>query len=159
MQAALRSLIVMSLIGGAALHVCPKNGTRQVLKLLVTVILTAAVLTPLRELDYDTLGQEEAKLFSAEARILQDSKQRESSLKEQYFVRNCEEYIRSHAEALGLHMENIRLIAVRTGEESWEPFSVSMEVSGSAEAGEELCRLICAELGIPAERQEWTEHE
>ena len=159
MQTALRSLIAISLIGGAALYVCPKNGTRQVLKLLVTAILIAAVLTPLHELDYDTLGLEEARLFSAEAKILQDSRQRESSLKEQYFIQNCEGYIRSHAEALGLHVENIRLSAVRTGEESWEPFSVTMEISGSAEAGEELCRLICAELGIPAERQVWTVHE
>ena len=43
MQSALRSLIAMSLIGGAALYICPKNGTRQVLKLLLTAILTAAV--------------------------------------------------------------------------------------------------------------------
>lgn len=159
MQSALRSLIAMSLIGGAALYICPKNGTRQVLKLLLTAILTAAVLTPLCELDYDTLGLEEAKLSSAETRILQDSKQRQSSLKEQYFIQNCERYIRSHAEELGLHVKNIRLSVVRKGEESWAPFSVSMMITGSTEGMEELFQLIQTDLGIPAERQDWTLNE
>ena len=159
MQAALRSLIAMSLIGGAVLYICPQNGVRQILKLLVTAILTAAVLTSLRELDYDTLGLEEARLSIAEARILQDSRQREYSLKEQLFMRNCEEYVRTHAEALGLQVENIRLSAVRTGEESWEPFSVSMDITGNTEAIEELCQLIRTELGIPGERQVLTVNE
>ena len=159
MTAPLRSLIAVSLIGGAALHICPPNGTKQILKLLITAILAAAVLTPLRELDYDLLGLEEAKLGSAEARIIQESRQRENSLKEQAFIHNCEGYIRSHAEELGIHAENIRLSVVRTGEESWEPYSVSVEVSGNTAAAEELCQLIHMELGIPSERQAWTLNE
>ena len=159
MTAPLRSLIAVSLIGGAALHICPPNGTKQILKLLITAILAAAVLTPLRELDYDLLGLEEAKLGSAEARIIQESRQRENSLKEQAFIHNCEGYIRSHAEELGIHAENIRLSVVRTGEERWEPYSVSVEVSGNTAAVEELCQLIHTELGIPSERQAWTLNE
>lgn len=159
MPSALRTLIAMSLIGGAALHVCPKSGTKQVLKLLVTVILIAAVLTPLHELDYDRLGLEEARLGSAEERILQDSRQRERSLKEQFFIRNCENYVRVHAEELGLRVENIRLNVIRTGEESWEPLSVSLEVSGNPQAREQLCQRISTELGIPPERQVWTANE
>ena len=159
MTAPLRSLIAVSLIGGTALHICPPNGTKQILKLLITAILAAAVLTPLRELDYDLLGLEEAKLGSAEARIIQESRQRERSLEEQAFIRNCEGYIRSHAEELGIYVENIRLSVVRTGEERWEPYSVSVEVSGNTAAAEELCQLIHTELGIPSERQAWTLNE
>ena len=159
MQTALRSLIALSFVGGLALFLCPKGGPGQILKLLVTAVLISALITPLRDLDYDFLSLEEAKFSSAEAGLLQEAQQRESALKKQLFTQNCERYIEARAEELGVRIRRITVDVIGAGEEDWAPYSVRLEASGSPEAMEALCQLIRDTLGVPAERQVWSADE
>ena len=159
MQTVLRSLIAQAFIGGAAVYLCPHGGTKRVIKILNAAILSAMVITPLHSLDYDYLSLAEAKLSSAQVRILQDSSQRGSSLKEQLFRQNCENYIKARAEEQGVRISAVRVELKKSGEESWQPYSVQLEARGNPEAMERICLLIRDELGIPAERQVWSENE
>jgi len=159
MRAALRSLIALSLLGGAALYLCPEVGGKRIMKLLVTAVLVAAALEPLRTLDYDLLSVEEARLSSSEIEIRLDSERKTDRLKEQLFRQNCERYITARAQALGLNVKEIEIALTGDSEESLRPESARLRVSGGAEEMERLCRLMRDELGIPVERQVWITDE
>jgi len=159
MRAALRSLIALSLLGGAALYLCPEGGGKRIMKLLVTAVLVAAVLEPLRTLDYDRLSVEEARLSSSEIEILYDSEQKVNRLKGQLLRQNCERYVTTQAQALGLNVKDIEITLSGDREESLRPESVTIKASGGAEEMERLCRLMRDELGIPVERQVWITDE
>ena len=105
MQTLLRSLIALSLFGGAALYLCPEGGSKRVLKLLVTALLVAALLEPLRAPDFDLLSAEEARLSSLETKLLQDSERKQYTLKARLLRQNCERYIVTRAQTLGLRVE------------------------------------------------------
>ena len=159
MRTMLRSLIALSLFGGAALYLCPEGGGKRVLKLLVTALLTAAALSPFHAPDFDFLSAEEAKLSSLEAKLLQDSARKQDTLKQLLLRQNCERYIVTRAQALGLRVERAEVELTDTGAQGLRPVSVTLKASGGAEELETLCELIRDELGIPVERQVWITDE
>ena len=155
-RAAVKALIALSFIGGAALYLCPEGGTKRILKLLLTAVLISAVIMPLQEMDYDQLTLQEARLNRAEAELLQNSRQREASLRKQLLQRNCENYIKTQGDAFGLRIRAVS-VELRPGEdESWLPYSTYLEAEGDTQEMERLCHLIRDELGIPVERQVWS---
>ena len=159
MQTLLRSLIALSLFGGAALYLCPEGGSKRVLKLLVTALLVAALLEPLRAPDFDLLSAEEARLASLETKLLQDSERKQNTLKELLLRQNCERFIITQAQGLGLRVERVEVELADAGAKGLQPGSVTLEASGGAEELETLSRLIRDELGIPVERQVWITDE
>ena len=159
MQTLLRSLIALSLFGGAALYLCPEGGGKRVLKLLVTALLVTAVLEPLRAPDFDFLSAEEARLSSLEAKLLQDSKRKQTTLKAQLLRQNCERYIVTRAQGLGLRVEWAEVELTEEGAEGLRPESVTLKATGGAEELETLRELLRDELGIPVERQVWITDE
>lgn len=152
MRTMLYALISLSVFGGAALYLCPQGGVKRIMRLLLTAILAAAVLTPLRAPDYDFLSLEEAKLNSLEIKILEESRRKQNRLQGELLRQNCERYVMTRAEALGLR---VRAVEITLDRESALPYAVKLEVSGGGEEMEILCQLIRDELGIPIERQAW----
>lgn len=160
MSAALRNVIALSVMGGAGLYLCPAGGPRRVMSLLCTAMIGAAILAPLRELDFDLLSLQEARLSSAEADILQRSRQSEALLQKLTLQKNCEDYIEEKGRSLGLTaVEATVELRWDREAESWLPFSVRIRASGSKDDAERLRCQIRDELGIPPERQEWTPDE
>ena len=159
MHTALRSLAAFSLFGGAALYLCPEGGSKRVLKLIVTALLVTAVLEPLRAPDFDLLSAGEAKLSSLETKLLQDSERKQTTLKAELLRQNCERYIVTQAQGLGLRVDRAEVEVTDTGAEGLRPVSVTIEAAGGVEELEALCRLIREELGIPVERQVWITDE
>ncbi len=158
MQNALRTLVGLSFFSGAVLWVCPEGGARRALKLLCTAVLAAAVLAPIREIDYDFLSLEQARFSSAEAEITSRAAQTQESLKKLLLKENCESYIIDRGRELGLtiHTAAVELRQEEGGE--WLPRSVDITADGDEIQREELCKLIADKLGIPAERQVWRTH-
>ena len=155
----IKHLISLAFVGSAALFFCPEGGIKRILKILCTVSLAAAILTPLRGMDYDFLSTVEARFSSAEAEVLHNAERSAKSLKELLFSQNCEEYTEEQAQRLGLRVNKVSFTLIERENEELAPFSVTIEAVGEDEAAEKLCRLLRDELGIPIERQEWALNE
>lgn len=155
MQGALKSLISLSLFAGAALYVCPEGGPRRMLRLLSAAMLTAAILAPLRELDYDLLSLEEARFQGAEAEITHRAARAQDGMKKLLMEENCVSYIKSRGQELGLRIESAELELRQDAEGDWLPYALTLRASGPETGAESLRRQIALELQIPTERQVW----
>ena len=159
MQNALRTLVGLSFFSGAVLWLCPEGGARRTLKLLCTAALAAAVLAPIREIDYDLLSLEQARFSSAEAEITSRAAETKDSLTKMLLQKNCESYIADRGRELGLTIQTAA-VELRQGESGeWLPWSADITADGDEIQQQELCKLIADALGIPAERQVWRIHE
>lgn len=158
MQEMFRTFIGLAFFSGAVLYLCPEGGARRILKLLCTAILTATVLSPMRTLDYELLSLEEARFTLAEAEIEKRSLQTGESLKKLLLQDNCEDYIISRGQELGLLVQSASIELIQEGDGQWLPYAAVIEASGPETAAQGLCRLLNTELGIPTERQVWTLH-
>lgn len=155
MNAALKNIIALSFLSGAGLALCPNGSAKRVLSLLCTAMICAAILSPLREIDFDLLSLEEARLSSAEAEIIQSGLRTEEQLKKLELRKNCESYIEARGRALGLDTMQVSVSLRESDGGGWYPHAVTVHARGAAESAEQLRTLIGSELGIPAERQEW----
>ena len=159
MQEYLRQLIALSFIVGAALFLCPEGGVKRTMRILGTGILAAAILSPLKAMDYDVLQTIEARFTGAEAEILNRAAENETELKTLLFKQNCEDYIRREAQQRGLQLTRLELVLQADAGNAPLPYSASIHARGAEESAEELCRVIQEQLGIPIERQEWILNE
>jgi hypothetical protein len=155
MHRELIGFVALSFFGGAMLLLCPEGGARRVLNLLFTSVLAAAIISPLRDFDYDVFSMEEARLGSAQAEIMQRGLQSEERLKAMLLRTNCERYLVSRGEALGLRITKGTVEIGKDNEGNPYPFAAEIHAVGSAESAEMLCALLRDELGIPPERQVW----
>lgn len=158
MQNALRTLVGLSFFSGTVLWLCPESGARRALKLLCTAVLAAAVLSPIREIDYDLLSLEQARFSSAEAEITSRAAQTQESLTKLLLMENCESYITDRGRELGLTMQAVAAELRQNEGGEWLPWSAEITAEGDEKQIQELCKLIANELGIPAERQVWRIH-
>ena len=101
MQAVLRTLIALSVFGGALLFLCPAGGVRRVMGMLFTAVLVTAAVAPVHGFDYDLFSLGEAKFNSAEAEIMLNSAKSETLLKKLLLQKNCERWLEEQASKHG----------------------------------------------------------
>ena len=68
-QESIRQLCAVSIFCGAAINITPEGGVRRIMQLLCTAALTIAILSPIKEIDFDIYALETARLREAEAAI------------------------------------------------------------------------------------------
>ena len=154
-QESIRQLCAVSLLCGAALSLTPDGGVKKVTQMLCTAVLTLAVLSPLRELDFDVYALETAKLREAEAGITANAEKIEDRLNRIVIERQCEEYIMDKAGELGLDGIDVKVQAQWSLEGLWVPYSAQIIAGADEKAASELAGIIRDDLGIPTERQQW----
>lgn len=159
MQAALRNLISISLVGGAALYFCPEGGARRILRILCAAVFAAAVLKPLGGFDYEQLSIEEARFAIAEAEISKKAEETQDMFRLLLLQENCEHYIMDRGTEFGLGMKDAAVELRQNPDGNWLPYMASIRAEGDETQAEKLCRLIREELGIPTERQVWSLNE
>ncbi len=159
MQTVLKTLIAMSVFGGALLFLCPAGGVRRVMGMLFTAVLITAAVAPVHGFDYDLFSLGEARLNSAEAEIILSSAKSETLLKKLLLQKNCERWLEEQASKYGLIISSARVELIQDEWGNWLPYAASVRADGSPEEAERLIEHLRNELGIPPERQEWTLNE
>lgn len=151
----IRAVCGAAVICAAALAVCPEGKVRRVLRLVCGVVMAAALLSPAAELDFDAYSRALAR-YGEEARRTAEGAQEEArELNRSVIEAECAAYILDKAEALGLGACEAAVQADWDAEGFWVPRRCSVRRTGGYDAA--LSAAIEAELGIPAERQEWGE--
>lgn len=156
MRDCIRELCVLSLFCGAALSLCPEGGVKRLLRCLGTAALLALLLNALGKLDLSGYPLDAARFHERERELslMGDELRRELNrhvIEEEYAA-----YIQDKAAELGLTAEEIRIGVRWSAEGVWIPESSRIRC-GTAEERERLRTVLEADLGIPAERQEWIE--
>lgn len=155
-SSAIRQLCLLSLVCGAALTLAPEGTVKRILGIACSAALLLAAVEPLAGLDLSAYALELAKNSERRAEFLDGSADLNQRLNRLVIEEECEAYILDKAEEMGLDLEQAEVLAQWNSEGLWVPASVKL--TGQAEQRERrrLGGLIEAELGIPEERQQWT---
>ena len=154
-QESIRQLCAVSIFCGAAINITPEGGVRRIMQLLCTAALTMAILSPIKEIDFDIYALETARLREAEAAINESAERIDDRLNRAVIEEQCEEYILDKAKELGADVSAVKVQAQWNLDGLWVPYSAEINAPDTGSAKAALEGVIQNELGIPAERQMW----
>ncbi len=146
-------LTASCIVTACALAVSPKGPVERVTRLVCGIVLTAALLAPLSELDMDAYAVSLAEYRDAAARLTQELEETEERLNRVYIEQECAAYILDEARTLGA--EGGAEVRARWRDNCWTPWEAELTLNADAAQRRELSEYIAAQLGIPAERQDW----
>lgn len=153
----IKALCGSAVVCAAAMALCPEGKVRRVLRLVCGVVMAAALLSPVVELDFGAYSEAIAR-YGEEARRTAEGAQEEAREQSRTVIEEeCAAYILDKAEALGLGSCTAAVRAEWSAEGFWVPRECTVSTDGGYSAA--LSSAIEADLGIPAGRQSWEAEE
>ena len=159
MTEALRQLCGLSLFCGIALGLMPEGGVKKAASIAWTVVLVMTVLLPLGTLDVSQYSLELAKYREMGEQLEERGDAVRDSMSRTVIEQECEAYIMDKAEAMGITVDTVKVRAFWSSEGVWVPESAEIRSGCGESEKKRLSDLIFADLGIPAEKQEWSGNE
>ena len=159
MTEALRQLCGLSLFCGIALGLMPEGGVKQAASIACTVVLVMTVLLPLGTLDVAQYSLELAKDRERGEQLEERGDAVRDSMSRTVIEQECEAYIMDKAEAMGITVDTVKVRAFWNSEGVWVPESAEIRSACTERERKRLSDVIFADLGIPAEKQEWSGNE
>lgn len=151
----IKQLCAMSLLCGAAMSIAPEGTVKRVLEIVCSVVLLTAVVRPLIGMDFTAYALQLAKFEEKEEEFLDQSADLNDRLNRLVIEEKYETYIMDKAEEQGVGLDGVQVTVEWNMEGFWVPYSVQLDCRN--ESGREaLSGILEAELGIPAERQQWS---
>lgn len=159
MGESIRILCALSVLCGAALSLCPEGGVKRVLNIACSAALLCVIIQPISEFDYSVYALELAKNRQQEDALISAGTEFSDSLNRLVIEERYEAYILDKAEKLGLEMSGVSVTAEWSMEGLWVPSSAELRCAENEALRRELSGILEAELGIPAERQQWSGYD
>lgn len=159
MYGVLREICALSILCGVAVSITPEGGAKRVIGILSSAILIIAIITPLKDFDFENYALELARYREQEAELTAKGEEINERLNRLVIEQECQAYIMDKAIEIGFEVKEAKVTLQWSTEGVWVPFSA--EISGEA-TPEERLRLgesIKAGLGIPPERVVWAVNE
>lgn len=159
MSEVLRQLCGLSLFCGIALGLMPEGGVKKAASIACTVVLIMTVLLPLGTLDLSRYSLELAKYREMGEQLEEKGSEVRDSMSRTVIEQECEAYIMDKAEVLGIEVDSVKVRAFWSNEGVWVPETAEIRSSCAEREKKRLSDVIFAELGIPAEKQNWSRNE
>ncbi len=159
MYGVLREICALSILCGVAVSITPEGGAKRVIGILSSAILIIAIITPLKDFDFENYALELARYREQEAELTAKGEEINERLNRLVIEQECQAYIMDKAIEIGFEVKEAKVTLQWSTEGVWVPYSA--EISGEA-TPEERLRLgesIKAGLGIPPERVVWAVNE
>lgn len=154
-----RAIAGAALICAAAGALTPKGRVKEVLKLVCGLVLIIAMLQPLIGADLSGLSLDISEYRRQAEEITGSAEITENGLSRAIIQDELNAYILDKAAGLQIPLQTVSVI-MKWGEgDCWYPHEVNLTGAVSPWEKERLTAEIEAELGIPRERQYWSEHE
>ncbi|MCD8116710.1 MAG: hypothetical protein LUE21_06300 [Oscillospiraceae bacterium] len=149
-------IVAASVLRAIAMALTPPGRVRSVTGLVSTIVCALALVSPVMEIDLDDLAVGIAEYEQMAEEVVEQAEEETKMLNRTYIEEEYEAYILDKAAETGVAVQEISVTA-RWDEDAlvWYPWQV---VLGAA-YDRTLSQTIEAELGIPAERQEWSGDE
>ncbi|MCD7845446.1 MAG: hypothetical protein LUG57_06285 [Oscillospiraceae bacterium] len=156
MKGWITGIVAASVLRAIAMALTPPGRVRSVTGLVCTIVCTLALVSPLLEIDLADLAVGLAEYEQMAEEVVAQSEEESKMLNRAYIEGEYEAYILDKAAETGVAVEEVSVTA-RWDEEAlvWYPWQAVL--AGAYDGA--LSQAIEAELGIPAERQEWSGDE
>lgn len=155
----IRQLCALSILCGAAMSIAPEGSVKRIMGVLCSAALILAAIQPLKGLDLSQYALELAKYEEREAEFLESGEDMNDRLNRLVIQQGYETYIKDKATELGIETRSVSVGVQWSMDGLWVPDTAEIDGEGTGESKRALGRIIEAELGIPAERQYWSENE
>ena len=149
------SLVGAALLGAFALSLTPAGRARSVVRLLGGVIMAIAMISPLRDFDFETYSMSLASYRSAAAQATERAAETNDRLSRTIIEQECAAYILDKAQSLGITPEKVTVTAKWGEALCWYPHEATVCARADAASRERLAQTVQTDLGIPAERLHW----
>lgn len=144
-----------ALICAAAGRLTPKGPVKRVQKLLCSVVMTLALVSPLTGLDLSAYSINLARYRSQQEEIINSSRDISDSLSRTIIAGDLEAYILDKALELGCSVSEARVSLSWNADGFWYPSGVRLE----GEFDGRLSAVIESQLGIGRKEQRWSGDE
>lgn len=133
----------------------PEGSVKKLLNMLCSVVLMSAFIFGVKDLDFQVYSMELAKYQQREAEFLGKNEAAYNRLNRTVIEQHCAAYILDKAQQLNMGDAEVKVSVQWSTEGFWVPYSFET----NREYCSELAEYIEAELGIPAQRQQWRKNE
>lgn len=152
----IRSLVAASILSALALHLTPDGNVKRVTRFACGILLACTLLSPVLRADEASFSLALSDYRRTVAELTDDLEQQENQLLRAYIEQKTAAYILDEARTLGMAEPSVS-VKVKWGDESWVPCEVTIRADATAEQKYRLSAYLAAELGIPSERQHWSD--
>ncbi len=153
----IRTVVGASLLCCCAMYLCPKGRVRDALRIVCGVVMALALISPIMEFDFRSYSEGLASYRARAGEIDDMANEAYDSLTRTVIEQEYAAYISDKAAEQGLALRSVTVGVEWGGDGVWYPLEAY--ISGSAQAQEALTPIIEADLGIPQERQYWSNDE
>lgn len=155
MMSGLRQLCALAVFCGVAMSLIPEGSVRKLASIGCALVLLLSLAGSVQKLDPSAYSLELAKYRQLEKELGEQADQTRDRLDRRVIEEEFAAYITDKAEETDVSIREVRVTVRWSVEGVWVPYSVILQASGRSEDKARLAQRIEAELGIPAERQEW----
>lgn len=148
-------IVAASLLSSIAMTLCPAGRVKSVTRLVCALVCALAIASPLLQLDIDTIAAGIASYQKRAEEITAQAEDEEKMLERTYIEEKYAAYILAKATEAGASVTDAAVLARWDDKELvWYPWEATLYGTYSPE----LSRSIEADLGIPAQRQDWSDN-
>ena len=152
-----RAAALMAVICGLALMLTPRGRAGAVLKIVCVLVMIFSIIRPIMSRAMPSLSLNIAQYRQQAQEITNQTRQQEANLNRSIIERQCAAYILNKAQSMGVEAAQVSVLAKWSEGGCWYPYEVSLGGRASPQVKNSLRAVIAGELGIPAERQSWSD--
>ena len=151
---------VLSLTGAAllcafALALTPTGKVQRVVRLLCGVVMAIAMISPLRDFDFETYSMSLSSYRAAATAASAGLQETNDRLSRTIIEQECAAYIWDKAQSLGITPEEVTVTAKWGEAQCWYPHEATIRARASEGLRARLAETVQTDLGIPLQRLSW----
>ena len=145
--------------GAILLAALPKGTPRRVAAMLCGLLMLLLALTPLAELDYDSLAEAISRLELEKEEARTGIEIQNQELVASIISGRVQTYILDKADETGIELAEVTVTAEWSTDGYWYPHEVRIASGADENQRAKLSDCIQTQLGISAENQDWSDGE
>lgn len=154
-----RAIAGAALICAVAFALTPKGKVKSILKLICGIVLICAIVNPVINKNLPDMSMDMSKYREQADEITNNAKDTKNSLSRTIIEDKLKAYILDKAKSYNAQLDSVSVSVKWGDEECWYPYEVSLTASIGEKEKQLISNAIEADLGIPKERQYWSDNE
>ena len=154
-----RAIAGAALICAVAFALTPKGKVKSILKLICGIVLICAIVNPVINKNLPDMSMDMSKYREQADEITNNAKDTKNSLSRTIIEDKLKAYILDKAKSYNAQLDSVSVSVKWGDDECWYPYEVSLTASIGEKEKQLISNAIEADLGIPKERQYWSDNE
>ena len=155
----IRAIAGAALICAVAFALTPKGKVKNVLKLICGIVLICAIVNPVIKKNLPNMSMDMSKYRKQADEIANNAEDTKNSMSRTIIEDKLKAYILDKAKSYNAELDEVSVSVKWGDEECWYPYEVSLTASIGEKEKQLISNAIEADLGIPKERQYWSDNE